>query len=94
MLREFYVQSTRRTKDGALTHQQAMNLIEAFLRFRVQEATLELMHAAVRDPEPLAQAERDAAIIEAARLAGCPVFLSEDLSDRQDYDGVRVENPF
>ena len=36
----------------------------------------------------------DAAIIEAARLLRCSVVLSEDLSPGQDFDGVRVENPF
>ncbi len=36
----------------------------------------------------------DAAILEAARSLGCDVVLSEDISDSQDYAGVRVENPF
>jgi predicted nucleic acid-binding protein len=36
----------------------------------------------------------DAAIIEAARVMGCTEVLSEDLSDGQDYAGVRVSNPF
>jgi predicted nucleic acid-binding protein len=36
----------------------------------------------------------DAAILDAARALGCEVVLSEDLSDGQDYAGVRVENPF
>lgn len=36
----------------------------------------------------------DAAILEAARSAGCEVVLSEDLSDGEDYGGIRVENPF
>lgn len=36
----------------------------------------------------------DAAIIEASRTLGCDVVLSEDLSDGQDYAGIRVENPF
>jgi predicted nucleic acid-binding protein len=36
----------------------------------------------------------DAAIVEAARAARCDVLLSDDLGDGQDYDGVRVENPF
>jgi predicted nucleic acid-binding protein len=36
----------------------------------------------------------DAAILEAARSSGCEVVLSEDLSDGEDYDGVRVVNPF
>ena len=36
----------------------------------------------------------DAALIEAARALGCDVVISEDLSDGQDYNGVRVDNPF
>jgi predicted nucleic acid-binding protein len=36
----------------------------------------------------------DAAILEAARLMGCSEVLSEDLSDGQDYAGIRVGNPF
>ena len=36
----------------------------------------------------------DAAIIEASRAMGCTQVLSEDLSDGQDYGGVRVANPF
>jgi predicted nucleic acid-binding protein len=36
----------------------------------------------------------DAAILEASRSLGCDVVLSEDLSDGEDYAGVRVENPF
>jgi predicted nucleic acid-binding protein len=94
VLQEFYVQSTRRTKDGALTHEQAVSLIEAFLRFPVQETTLELMQAALASTRRFWISYRDAAIIEAARLAGCRVLLSEDLNNGQDYGGVRVQNPF
>ena len=36
----------------------------------------------------------DAAIVGAARALGCDVVLSEGLADGQDYDDVRVENPF
>lgn len=35
----------------------------------------------------------DATILEAARMLGCDVVLSEDLSEGQDSAGVRVENP-
>lgn len=50
--------------------------------------------------EALGLAERvrispwDAAILEAARRAGCTRVLSEDLGDGQVYGGVTVENPF
>jgi len=36
----------------------------------------------------------DAAILEACRSLGCDLVLSEDLSDGENYGGVRVENPF
>ena len=36
----------------------------------------------------------DAAILAAARELGATVVYSEDLSDGQDYDGVKVINPF
>jgi predicted nucleic acid-binding protein len=36
----------------------------------------------------------DAAIIAASRVLGCTEVLSEDLSDGQDYAGIRVINPF
>lgn len=36
----------------------------------------------------------DAAIVAAALRLKAPVLYSEDLSDGQDYDGVRVINPF
>jgi predicted nucleic acid-binding protein len=36
----------------------------------------------------------DAAIVEAARAAGCGVVLTEDLQDGMDFAGVRALNPF
>jgi predicted nucleic acid-binding protein len=36
----------------------------------------------------------DAAIVEAAREAGCLTILTEDLQDGMDFGGVRVSNPF
>ena len=94
VLQEFYVQSTRRTRDGALSHEQAVRLIEAFLRFRVQEMTLELMQAALASSQRFRLFFWDASILEAARASGCDLIFSEDLSDGQDYGGVKVRNPF
>lgn len=36
----------------------------------------------------------DAAIVAAAARLQAPILYSEDLSDGQEYDGVRVVNPF
>jgi predicted nucleic acid-binding protein len=36
----------------------------------------------------------DALLIATARRAGCTVFLSEDLQDGRNFDGITVRNPF
>ncbi len=67
---------------------------ERLLRFRVVGLTISLVLAAIATHRRFQISYWDVAIVEAARTAGCAVVLSEDLSDGQDYDGVRVENPF
>lgn len=94
VLQEFFVQATRTGKPTRLTHAQASSLVESFLRFPVQATTVELMLAAVVTKKRFRISYWDAAIIEAARMLQCGEVLSEDLSDGQDYGGVRVVNPF
>ena len=94
VLQEFYVQATRPTRDEPLTHEQAARLVEAFLRFPVQESTVALMRAALDTGERFRISYWDAAIIEAARSLSCDTLLSEDLGQGTDYGGVRVVNPF
>jgi predicted nucleic acid-binding protein len=93
VLQEFYVQATRTTRADRLSHQQATLLIRSFCRYPVQETTLALVESALRTTERFQVSYWDAAIIEAARALGCREVLSEDLSDGQDYGGVRVVNP-
>jgi predicted nucleic acid-binding protein len=94
VLQEFYVQATRVSRADRLTHQQALRLVESFLRFPVAQVTPAVMLAAMATGERFRISYWDAAILEAARSLGCDVVLSEDLSDGEDYAGVRVENPF
>jgi predicted nucleic acid-binding protein len=94
VLQEFYVQATRPKKSGSLTHEQAVLLIEAFLRFPVQENTVSLVRASLDAKDRFSISYWDAAIIEAARTLGCDTVLSEDMSSGCDYEGVKVENPF
>jgi predicted nucleic acid-binding protein len=94
VLQEFFVQATRSTRPDALPHEQAVALIESFLRFPAQEITPAVMTAALGTCERFGISYWDAAILEAARTLGCDVVLSEDLSDGESYDGMRVENPF
>ena len=94
VLQEFYVQATRPTRADPLTHEQAVGLVESFLRFEVQAVDVPIARAAFATRERFDISYWDAAIIEAARALGCTVVLSEDLGDGQDYSGVVVENPF
>lgn len=94
VLQEFYVQATRASRRDAITHEQAVGLVEAWRRFPVQEMTVEVMVAAFATRRRFGISYWDAAIIEASRVLGCAIVLSEDLDTGTDYDGVRVENPF
>jgi predicted nucleic acid-binding protein len=94
VLQEFYVQATHRRRSERLTHDQAVALVESWLRFRIQEMTIDLLRNAFATKARWDLSFWDAAIVEAARKAGCSVVLSEDLQDRMDFAGVRVENPF
>lgn len=94
VLGEFYVAVTRASQQAPLTHDQATAVVSSLTRFAVQPVTSVLVLAALRAKERFQLSYWDAAIIEAARAAGCETVLSEDLNDGQDYDGVRVVNPF
>ncbi len=94
VLQEFYAQATRESRPDPLTHEQAMKLVESFLRFEVAEIGRDAMLAAMEIRRRFQISYWDAAILEAARSLACETVLSEDLSDGQDYAGVRVENPF
>ena len=94
VLQEFYVQATREGRSDPLSHDQALRLVEAFLRFRLADLTRQTMLAAMATRQRFQISYWDAAIVEAARSLGCETVLSEDLNHGQDYAGVRVKNPF
>jgi predicted nucleic acid-binding protein len=95
VLQEFYVQATRPTRADRLSHEQALLLLESFrLRFSVEDMTVALLFSAVETASRFRISYWDAAVVEAARAAGCRTVLSEDLTHGQDFEGVRIENPF
>jgi len=94
VLQEFYVQATRSSKQDRLSHDQAAGLVESWLRFPVQETTVDLVRAAIEARRRYQLSYWDAAIIEAARMLGCAHVLSEDLSDGREYGGIGIVNPF
>jgi len=94
VLQEFYVQATRSTRADAISHDQAVGLIESWRRFPVQDMTMAIMEGAFATRARYGISYWDAAIIEASRALGCSLIVSEDLDPGTDFDGVRVENPF
>lgn len=94
VLGEFYVQATRPSRDDAVTHEQARLINDSLTRYPIQPLTYDVVEAALATRKRYQISYWDAAIIEAARVAGCEEVLSEDLSEGQDYGGVIVTNPF
>jgi predicted nucleic acid-binding protein len=94
VLQEFYVQATRDTRSDRISHGEAVAFVQAVCEFPVQELTVNLLQSAIATKHRYQISYWDAAIIEAARVLGCREILTEDLSDGQDYGGVRVVNPF
>ena len=78
-----------------MTHEEAVGFISLrLLRFPVQDITLGLVQDAFTLRARFGLNYWDCAILAAARLLGCDAVYSEDMSDTQDYDGLRVINPF
>ena len=94
VLQEFYHQATRPTRKDRLSHTDALAFLEPILEFRVQPTTVAVFHDAVMLSRRFQIAYWDGAILAAARASGCSEIYSEDLSHEQDYDGIRVLNPF
>ena len=95
VLQEFYTQATRDRGPWQMTHDEAVGFITThLLPFPVQSVTLELVQYALDIRARFSLNYWDCAILAAARLLGCDAVYSEDMSDTQDYDGLRVVNPF
>ena len=94
VLQEFYNQSTRPQGPAGLTHEQAMEFLRPLRTLPTQEITVELFDTATEIRARFGISYWDAAILAAAKMLGCDAVYSEDLSEEQDYDGVRVMNPF
>ncbi len=90
---ELYVNVTKKARIG-LPPAEAFEYVRALSQWPVIEMTPELVLAALSLSERSMISPWDAAILEAARQAGCPRVLTEDLAEGQSYVGVTVENPF
>ena len=94
VFQEFYVQVTRPTRPGALSHELACEFIESWKRFRVVPVTADLVDRALQIRKETGFQYWDCAIIAAAQIAGCETLLTEDMQDGRRVGGVLLTNPF
>ena len=71
-----------------------MQFLEPILLFPIQAMTADVFLYAVNIGQRFQLSYWDGAILAAARALGCDAVYSEDLSSEQDYNGLRVINPF
>jgi predicted nucleic acid-binding protein len=90
---EVYVTITRKARIG-LAPGEAFEYVRAFAEWPVVDVTPKLVLAALGFAQRASISPWDAAILEAARQAGCKRLLSEDLGAGQVYGDIIVENPF
>ncbi|MCY3738441.1 MAG: PIN domain-containing protein [Gemmatimonadaceae bacterium] len=94
VLQEFYHQATRSTRLGAITQEHALEFIQGIGHLPVQDITIGLFRAATAISRRFQLSYWDGAILAAARALKCDAVYSEDLSSEQDYDGLRIIDPF
>ena len=68
--------------------------MESLLRYHVQPLAVETFDMAMQYRERFGLSYWDCLILAAAKQSGCDAVYSEDMSASQDYDGIRIINPF
>jgi predicted nucleic acid-binding protein len=91
VLSEFGVNARRL---GDLGWSSVQELIEPYLAWEVVTIDRDDPPAALQLAERYQLSYWDALIVRGAIKAGASVLLTEDLSDGQVIEGVRIENPF
>ena len=94
VLQEFYHQSTHPNRPEAITQEEAMKFIGDLGEIPVQDMTHDIFHQGVEISQRYRISYWDGAILAAARALGCDAVYTEDLSEHQEYDGIRIINPF
>ena len=93
VLQEFYANAVNPKKLG-MAPAEATAWCDTWLQCPVASLGLETFVRTLELVHHYQISNWDAAILAAAQQLGCTIVYSEDLNHGQDYDGVRVENPF
>jgi predicted nucleic acid-binding protein len=93
VLQEFYANAIHPRK-LAFTRAETVAFCQVWMKFPVASLTVDTFVHALQLSVRFSLSNWDAAIIASARELGCTTLFSEDFHHDQDYDGVRVINPF
>jgi predicted nucleic acid-binding protein len=93
VLQEFFVAVTRMVP-RPLAIDEAAGLVSQLSQWNVHSPGADDVLGAIELHGRTAVSFWDAMIIRSASKLGCGRLYSEDLGDRQHYDGVEVRNPF
>lgn len=93
VLQEFYVNATR-PPQPAMRHEDAEAAIRQLLLRPVADSNAELLLEALRLKARYQLSYWDAAIVAAATQLDASTLYSEDLQNGQEFEGVKIVNPF
>lgn len=93
VLHEYYVTVTRRLDPG-LPAEEARADVADLLVWRPLPMDADTLQEAWHVEDRFGLSLWDALIVGAARSIGCRYLLTEDLQDGDDFDGLRVVDPF
>jgi predicted nucleic acid-binding protein len=93
VLNEF-IAASRRPNKLNLTRERERRWLEGWLLRPVSSLTKQTFLKALALHTRFRISHWDSLIVAAALETGCETIYSEDLSHGQDYDGVKVINPF
>ena len=93
VLQEFIANALKKRVLG-ISEDNIAAMLELASQVQVLPISLEVVVSAVSLRRRFQISQWDATILAAALELGCKTLYSEDLNHGQDYDGVRVINPF
>lgn len=93
VMQEYYDVAYRKGRLG-ISRQEALAALQAIARRPVVSISPEIVLRAALLSDRLKISYWDAAIVAAALELGCHTLYSEDFSHGEDYDGLKVVNPF
>ena len=93
VLQEFYITVTAKLDPG-LDRESARKDIRSFLAWRPIPVDARIFDNAWHIQDRFGLFWWDALIVSAAQISDCRYLLSEDLQEAQEFDQLKVVNPF